>query len=97
MSSAKVTTEYGLKLTLTNPATIKVKATKKENGSATAIKLLNSEGAQAGITSGIDNIVSTENPVSSLTEYTINVTSAGSYYIGADANGMLLYSLVIDY
>ena len=92
MSGAGVSTEYGLKLTLSAAATIKVKATKKSNGTATAVKLLDSSGNAAGATSGID-----ANGATSLTEYSISNVAAGTYYLGADSNGCFLFSLVIDY
>lgn len=92
MSGAGVDKNYGLQLTLTGAATIKVKATKKVSGSATAVKLINTDGSEKGKTSGID-----ENGATSLTEYPISVDAAGTYIIGADSNGCFLFSLVIEY
>ena len=93
MSGAKAQSTYGLQLTLSKAATITVTATKKNNGSATAIVLLSSDGSsEVARTNGID-----DNGAASLTDYTLDVANAGTYILGADANGCFVYSLKITY
>ena len=93
MSGAKAQSTYGLQLTLPKAATITVTATKKNNGSANAIVLLSSDGtSEVAKTGGID-----ANGATSLTEYTLDVSEAGTYILGADANGCFLFSLKIAY
>ena len=106
MTGMQARPDYGLEITFSKAATVKTKVTKKSGGSATKAVLVKTEWGKdengkdkpivVAETDGI-NEYNANNTATSVTERTIEVTEPGTYVFGADSNGCIVYSLVIDW
>ncbi len=97
-ASATAGVEYGLKVTLTKTAsTITIKASSKESKAANQWIMKGASGASDVTSTGTPATAPEKGNVSNVATLTFSSVPAGTYYLGASADGGYLTSLVITY